>query len=267
MTRRIGVTVLSMSIILPALAPRLSDGAFGSGGLGNDPDGGGTISTLNPLVSMRRDLVRPQDVDLMTVRTNSLNADELYLRAVTLDTFDGEEWRAGRREVRRFDATLPDSAVNLDDLTTQRVETTVAVNDNLESDYVPMPFPASRLNIEGGWRVDPLTVNVVSHNGPEQIAGLTYSVNSYDLDPKQSDVTPALSVDASLQPYLGLPEDLPQRVKDLAERVTKGTDTVLARAIALQQWFRDPDEFAYDLRQRPGTGKAAILAFLEDRRG
>ncbi len=80
-------------------------------------------------------------------------------------------------------------------------------------------------------------------------------------------MTPTLSVEAYLQPYLELPEDLPQRVKDLADRVTRGTDTILARAIALQQWFRDPDEFAYDLRQRPGTGKAAILAFLEDRRG
>jgi transglutaminase-like putative cysteine protease len=267
MTRRIGVTVLSMSIILPALAPRLSDGAFGSGGLGNDPDGGGTISTLNPLVSMRRDLVRPQDVDLMKVTTNSLDADELYLRAVTLDTFDGEEWRAGRREVRRFDANLPDPSVAVDALRSQPVETSIAVFDSLESDYVPMPFPPKRLEIEGTWRVDPLTVNVVSHNGPEQIAGLTYTVNSYDLDPQPSDVTEALSIEPYLQPYLELPEDLPQRVKDLANRVTKGTDSILARAIALQQWFRDPDEFAYDLRQRPGTGKAAILAFLEDRRG
>ncbi|MBA3743149.1 DUF3488 and transglutaminase-like domain-containing protein [Sporichthya sp.] len=268
MTRRIGVTVLSMSIVIPALAPRLSDGAFGAGGIGNDPDGGGTISTLNPLVSMRRDLVRPQDLDLMTVRTNSLDAGELYLRAVTLDTFDGEEWRAGRREVRRFDANLPDPKAGLSDTVPNvPVETSVQVLGNLQSDYVPMPFPATRLEIEGGWRVDPLTNNVVSHNGPEQITGMTYSVDSVDLDPRPTDVTAALSIDPYLAPYLELPEDLPQRVKDLAERVTKGTDTILARAIALQQWFRDPDEFAYDLRQRPGTGKDAILAFLEDRRG
>ncbi|HUR73848.1 MAG TPA: transglutaminaseTgpA domain-containing protein [Sporichthya sp.] len=267
MTRRIGLTVLSMSLILPALAPRLSDGAFGSGGIGNDPDGGGTISTLNPLVSMRRDLVRPQDVDLMTVRTNSLAADELYLRAVTLDTFDGEEWRAGRREVRRFEDALPDPIGLPNALAAQPVQTSVEVLPALESDYVPMPFPATRLQIEGEWRVDPLTVNVVSHDGPEQIAGRTYSVNSYDLDPQPTDVTPALSVEPYLQPYLQLPADLPERVKQLADRVTKSSDTVLAKAIALQQWFRDPDEFAYDLRQRPGTGKAAILAFLEDRRG
>ena len=267
MTRRIGVTVLSMSIAIPALAPRLSDGAFGAGGIGNDPDGGGTISTLNPLVSMRRDLVRPQDVDLMTVRTDSLNADELYLRAVTLDTFDGEEWRAGRREVRRFDGGLPDPAGLPSSVTGQRVVTTVDVLDALESDYVPMPYPASRLEIEGGWRVDPLTNNVVSHEGPKQISGQTYSVNSLDLSPQPTDVAAAMTIDPYLQPYLELPEDLPERVKQLADRVTRGTDSVLARAIALQQWFRDPDEFAYDLRQRPGTGKDAILAFLQDRRG
>ena len=267
MTRRIGLTVLSMSIAIPALAPRLSDGAFGAGGIGNDPEGGGTISTLNPLVSMRRDLVRPQDVDLMTVRTDSLKADDLYLRAVTLDTFDGEEWRAGRREVRRFDGGLPDPAGLPDPVAGQQVITSVEVLDALESDYVPMPYPARRLQIEGAWRVDPLTNNIVSHEGPRQISGQTYAVESLDLDPKPSDVAPAVAVDPYLQPYLELPEDLPQRVKQFADRVTRGTDTVLGRATALQQWFRDPDEFTYDLRQRPGTGKDAILAFLEDRRG
>ncbi len=267
MTRRIGVTVLSMSIVLPALAPQLSNDAFGPGGLGNDPDGGGTISTLNPLVSMRRDLVRPQDVDLMKVRTDSLDPGELYLRAVTLDTFDGEEWRAGRREVRRFDTGLPDAVGLPNSLATQPVFTTVEVLPGLESDYVPMPFPATRLEIEGGWRVDPLTNNVVSHDGPQQITGQTYSVDSLDLDPQPTDVSAALTVEPYLQPYLALPADLPERVRQLAERVTRGADTVLGRAVALQQWFRDPDEFAYDLRQRPGTGKDAILAFLEDRRG
>ncbi|WP_019877672.1 transglutaminase TgpA family protein [Sporichthya polymorpha] len=267
MTRRIGVTVLSLSIVIPALAPRLSDGAFGSGGIGNDPDGGGTISTLNPLVSMRRDLVRPQDVDLMRVRTDSVNADELYLRAVTLDTFDGEEWRAGRREVRRFETGLPKPVGLPDALATAAVTTTVEALDALESDYVPMPFPATRLEIAGGWRVDPLTSNVVSHDGPKQISGSTYSVRSYDISPQPTDVLPSIQLEPYLEPYLRLPADLPNRVKQLADRVARGADTVLGRAIALQQWFRDPDEFAYDLRQRPGTGKDAILAFLNDRRG
>jgi hypothetical protein len=267
MTRRIGVTVLSMSIVIPALAPRLSGGAFGSGGIGNDPDGGGTISTLNPLVTMRRDLVRPQDVDLMRVSTNSLNPDELYLRAVTLDTFDGEEWRAGRREVGRFDGKLPDPAGLPKDFPSQQVLTNVEVFPNLESDYVPMPFPATNLQIDGSWRIDPLTNNVVSRDGSKQISGKSYRVSSLDLDPQATDVAPALSIDEYLQPYLELPDDLPQRVKDLAQRETKGQSTVLGKAIALQRWFRDPNEFAYDLRQRPGTGKDAILAFLSDRRG
>lgn len=267
MTRRIGVTVLSMSIVIPALAPKLSHGAFGAGGIGNDPDGGGTISTLNPLVSMRRDLVRPQDVDLMKVQTNSTSPDELYLRAVTLDTFDGEEWRAGRREVGKFDGGLGDPAGLSSSVSATPVITSVQVLDALQSDYVPLPFPATKLEIDGAWRVDPLTGNVVSRQGAEQISGITYSVNSLDLAPKAGDVAPALILEDYLRTYLQLPEDLPGRVKELANRVSRGQDTVLGKAIALQQWFRDPDEFAYDLRQRPGTGKDAILAFLEDRRG
>lgn len=267
LTRRIGVTVLSMSLAIPALAPRLSDGAIGAGGIGNDPSGGGTISTLNPLVSMRRDLVRPADVDLMRVRTDSTQPNELYLRAVTLDTFDGEEWRAGRREVRRFDAGLPDPVGLPESVPATPVTTTITVGEVLQTDYVPMPFPATRLEIDGAWRVDPLTANVVSREGADQLTGRDYGVRSLDLDPKPTDVLPSLAIEPYLKPYLQLPEALPNRVKELADRVTRNADTVLGKGIALQQWFRNPDNFTYDLRQRPGTGKNAILSFLQDRRG
>ncbi|MGQ0630209.1 MAG: transglutaminaseTgpA domain-containing protein [Sporichthyaceae bacterium] len=267
MSRRIGLTVLVMSVAIPAFAPQLTDDAFGSGGLGNDPAGGGTISTLNPLVSMRRDLVRPEDVDLMTVRTDSARTSELYLRAVTLDTFDGEEWRAGRREVRKFDPELPDPLGLADTVKRTPTRTTVSVNDNLQADYVPMPYPPTRLEIDGEWRYDPLTGNIVSQSGADQLAGSQYSVEALDLDPNEDDVLGSISTDAYLRSYLQLPDSLPGRVREIADRVIGNRKDPLEQAITLQQWFRNPDNFVYDLRQQPGTGTNAILNFLDDRRG
>ncbi|MGQ0623149.1 MAG: transglutaminase TgpA family protein [Sporichthyaceae bacterium] len=267
MSRRIGLTVLVMSVSIPAFAPQLTDEAFGSGGLGNDPTGGGTISTLNPLVSMRRDLVRPEDVDLMTVRTDSARTSELYLRAVTLDTFDGEEWRAGRREVRKFDPDLPEPIGLADTVARAPTRTTVSVGPNLEADYVPMPYPPTRLQIEGDWRYDPLTGNVVSQSGADQLAQSQYSVEALDLDPSAEDVLGSIATDEYLRTYLQLPESLPGRVREIADRVIGDRENPLEQAVTLQQWFRDPDNFAYDLRQQPGTGTNAILNFLDDRRG
>lgn len=264
--RRVGVSVLALSVGLPALAPGLSDGAFGAGGITSDPGGGGTISTLNPLVSLRRDLVRPEDVDLMRVRTSSARPQELYLRAVTLDTFDGEEWRASRRSVGKFDPDLPDPPGLGTLVEAFPVDTTIEVLDTLASDYVPLPYPATRLEIDGAWRLDELTGNVVSQAGEDQITGASYRIESRDVSPSKDDVTEPIP-DPYLTPYVQLPDSLPGRVRDLAERVTAGAEGPLEQGIALQQWFRDPANFTYDLRARPGTGQAAILDFLDDRRG
>ncbi|MGQ0631526.1 MAG: transglutaminase family protein [Sporichthyaceae bacterium] len=264
--RRVGVTVLALSVGVPALAPGLSDGAFGAGGLTADPGGGKTISTLNPLVSLRRDLVRPEDVDIMRIRTSSSRPDELYLRAVTLDTFDGEEWRAGRRSVRKFEADLPDPPGLATLVEAFPVDTTVEVLDTLALDYVPLPYPATRLEIDGSWRLDELTGNVVSQDGEKQITGTSYRVESRDLSPSKDDVT-APTPDPYLTPYLQLPESVPDRVRELAERATEGAEGPLEQGIALQQYFRNAANFTYDLRARPGTGQAAILDFLDDRRG
>lgn len=264
MGRQIALIVLGASVALPALAPQLSAGAISEGGLGKT--GGGSIATLNPLVSLRRDLVRPEDVDVMVVRTTASRPEELYLRAITLDTFDGTEWRASRRVVKDFDRALPQPAGLSPTVPASEVATTIEVLDTFRADYAPLPYPATRLEIDGSWRVDPRTGNVVSRTGPVQIAGRSYRVDGLELSPSPSDVRPE-APGADLAPYLSLPADLPAEVRRTAQEVVAGADGPLTQGLALQQWFRDPANFTYDLRQQPGTGQGAILDFLADRRG
>ncbi|WP_019873150.1 transglutaminaseTgpA domain-containing protein [Sporichthya polymorpha] len=264
MVRHVGLIVLGVSVALPALAPQLSAGAIGEGGLGKT--GGGSIATLNPLVSLRRDLVRPEDVDVMVVRTSASRPEELYLRAITLDTFDGTEWRASRRVVKDFDSALPQPPGLASTVPAAEVQTTIEVLDTFRADYAPLPYPATRLEIDGSWRVDPRTGNVVSRTGPDQIAGRSYRVDGLELSPSPSDVR-SEAPGADLEPYLSLPADLPAEVRRTAQEVVEGVAGPLAQGLALQQWFRDPANFTYDLRQQPGTGQEAILDFLDDRRG
>jgi transglutaminase-like putative cysteine protease len=266
MSRRIGVTVLALAVVVPAISPGVTAGAFGSNGIGHQ-SGGKTISTLNPLVSLRRDLVRPDDFVIMTVKTDSARPSELYLRTVTLDAFDGEEWKAGRRQVQRFKEDLPPVVGLSPDVAYTAVSTVVGITDRLASDYLPMPYPTRKVVVPGQWRVDPLSGNVVSHKGRKQITGIGYTVSSIDLLPNKDDIRDEEPTAPYLQSYLELPSDLPARVANLAERVTRGAKTPLAKATALQRWFRDPRNFTYDLQVRPGTGKSAILAFLDEKSG
>ena len=43
-----------------------------------------------------------------------------------------------------------------------------------------------------------------------------------------------------------------------------GLDSAIEQALALQQWFRDPANFTYDLRQQPGTGKWQLGITVRD---
>ncbi len=264
-SRRIGVAVLVLAVVIPAGLPGVSAGAFGSNGIGV-ASGPKTITTLNALVSLRRDLVRPDDFPLLSVRTDSRKPDELYLRTATLDKFDGEEWTAGKREVKRFAADLPEPVGLAASVDRRPVRTFVQVGDRFASDYLPLPYPTTRVDVPGQWRVDPMTGNVISREGREQAVGTAYTVSSLDLSPTADDVDERERMTPYLQPYLELPE-IPARVRDLAERISGAADGVLAKSAALQAWFRNPANFTYDLTVRAGTGRAAILDFLDDRRG
>ena len=55
--------------------------------------------------------------------------------------------------------------------------------------------------------------------------------------------------------YLQLPPDLPQRVRDLAERLTRGQETPLDKALVIQAFLRGP-HFEYSQKIKPPTANA-----------
>jgi transglutaminase-like putative cysteine protease len=266
--RRIGVAALGLAVVVPAVLPQLPDGVLGGtgSGVGDGVGGSRTIATLNALVTLRRDLTRADDVDVLRVRTDAPDPADLYLRAVTLDVFDGQDWRASSRRVRRFDSELPAAQGLTAAVAARTIHTRVQVTERLRSDYLPVPYPVRRVVIDGEWRVDPETQNLVSQRGRRQISGREYAVDSLLLAPRREQLLGGPASDPGVSRYLRLPR-LPPAVVAKAAEVTRSADTPLDRALAIQSWLRNPDNFTYDLSVSSGTGTSAILAFLRDRRG
>ena len=260
----IGVIVLAIAVIVPVLLPNVSAGLFAKQGIGQEKTD--PITTVDPLVDMRRNLVRPADVDLLDVTSDTAHPDEQYLRAVTLDEFNGRQWRAGDRRISTFDTVLPLAPGLSPAIATTPVESTMHGLTAFKTDYLPLPYPATTLRIDGKWRVDPVTGNVLSTDGRDQAAGRTYSVGSLDLDPTRADVGDSYPGDGSLERYLALPH-LPDRVGDTARRVAKGAQGPLEIGLRLQSWLRNPRNFTYDLRTPQGSGTSAVVDFLNRRRG
>ncbi|WP_037843059.1 DUF3488 domain-containing protein, partial [Streptomyces sp. NRRL WC-3549] len=98
--RRIGAVALGVALVVPAALPAMDGGLLGEGGGSGKGGGGGTISAVNPLVSLQNNLNQPENREVMTYRTDSSNPQDLYLRILALDQFTGSEWRPSTRRLR-----------------------------------------------------------------------------------------------------------------------------------------------------------------------
>lgn len=102
----------------------------------------------------------------------------------------------------------------------------------------------------------------------EQIEGTVYSVVSHltlaDDGLGYHDEVPR---DEVLERYTQLPEDLPQRVRELAAEITRGADGPWARAQAVESWLGDNVEYSLDVTPQPPGADAIDWFLFEQKRG
>ncbi|MGA7690185.1 MAG: DUF3488 and transglutaminase-like domain-containing protein [Jiangellales bacterium] len=247
--------------LLPQGGLALIAGADGGG------SGGQTIRTENPIVDLKRDLVRPDNVDVIRF-TSDAPAPE-YLRLLTLDVYDGEVWRTSDRPVperNRVTDGLPSPPGLGTAVARSEQQYELEITSNLQSQWLPLPYPASEVAAaDGDWRYDSSTLDVVATDRTTE--GLRYDVTSLEVTPTPEQLAGPPPGPGRLVEMLELPGATPSVVGDLAREVTADAEDNYARAVALQQWFRSDGGFVYDLSVDPGNGSNDLVAFLDERRG
>jgi transglutaminase-like putative cysteine protease len=192
-----------------------------------------------------------------------------YLKLVTLDVYDGTVWRTADRPVpesQRIDEGLPSPPGLSPDVATTAVSYQVEVSEALQSQWLPLPYPAQAVTTASGdWRYDAQTLDVVATDRSTQ--GLRYDLTALEVSPTGSQLDGAAAVPGRLDEMLALPDDLDPSVVDLAREVTAQATSDYERAVALQQWFREDGGFSYDLSVAPGNAEDDLVAFLQERRG
>ena len=270
--RRTGVAVLALAVLIPVLLPGFSEPILGHGsGAGGDAVAvDSSAVTLNPLASLKRDYLDAGDRPVLTVSSASPGATAPYLRLVALSEFDGTTWSAAPFEPspgNELNAGLPSTVDGVaDSASLPQRDYTVRVTA-LEGPYLPMPFPAVRQTIGGGWFADPGTGTVFSQQFSS--AGTIYTVTAVDTN-ADADVMRARarsSAESSVPGASGADPSstVPEVVSTLARSITAGTDNDFDAAVALQEWFRT--NFRYSTTVRSGNDASYLQQFLTDRVG
>ncbi|WP_426244193.1 transglutaminaseTgpA domain-containing protein [Nocardioides sp. LHG3406-4] len=238
-----GGIATALAIVVPVALPSAGLDLFDGPGLGTGDD----VVVESPMVDLRRDLQRGEDVPLLRVTTPGPRPD--YVRISVLTRYTGEQWTPGDRDIP---TTQPARGVmpalqGVSDLV-GRQESSFVFNatDEFKSTWLPAVSSVTSIDASGDWRFDRSTMDYIASSDGLTTAGRQWEMNGVDLtyDETSLDQSRPGSTGVSLN-YLELPRTLPRVVRDLASQVTADAPTPFRKARALQDWFRT--NFTYNL--------------------
>ncbi|MFH8770530.1 MULTISPECIES: DUF3488 and DUF4129 domain-containing transglutaminase family protein [unclassified Streptomyces] len=267
--RRIGAVALGVALAVPLTLPAMQGGLLdGAGaGVGAGNGNGGTISAVNPLVSLRDSLNVENDRQVLSLKTSAGDLSDMYLRIVSLDDFDGTTWKPSQRHIVAVPDAFPTPVGLGTGVKRTTVKTTITAADWYAQDWLPMPYPPSGVRVSGNWRYEPVGMTLVGDHG-QNTRGETYQVNSLDVQPTAEQLAAAPQPPAALRrEYTKVPSRLPKVVATTAKEITAGSASHYEEAVKLQDYFAVSGGFQYDTQVEVGRGPDAIAAFLKKKQG
>jgi transglutaminase-like putative cysteine protease len=236
-------------------------------GEGDGTGRGLELTDVNPFIRLRRELVAQTHTPLVYAETTSRNTG--YLRTTVLDEFTSEEWRPSSRQLpsdNDANGVLPFPPGLAASVDGTYADWSLQLAPAFRTTWLPLPYPIRELEVPGSWRYDSRTLDValVDRDVPAQLryraTAFTPTITAGLLD------TTAKAPDDVLEPMTKVPRTLPAVIATRAKEVTKGAKGDFAKAVALQDWFRDGGGFRYSLEPRAGSGMDLLAAFVTDDR-
>lgn len=262
----LGAGAIALALIVPAAVPTMGMSIF-------DGNGPGTreVEVKDPMVDLRRDLRRGEDIPLLWVTTSG--PKPTYLRLSVLTRFNGNAWTPGDREIPESQTATgplpPLDGVSVS-VTRKEFRYDVRIGPDFKSSWLPTMPQTTRIAAGTDWRYDVNTRDFIAARDEVNTLNRTYDFSAvqltYDPEAMNRSVSGAGSVSGIFTDVSPL---LSNEIRRYAASVTADAPTRFQKAQALQQWFREDGGFRYDLKQveSAGSGGADLIAFLEDRVG
>jgi transglutaminase-like putative cysteine protease len=270
---RLGALALVVAVALPILVPALTDAVLGRHDTGVGGDGKGGIGasgpkSIDPTVSLRRNLT--QDADSLMLSYSG--PAPTYLRLVVVTSYADEKWQApafspdsGTQVTGPLpaDADLPVSIAS-----TAPTRSYAIVDAGLSSPFLPVPEHLSALTVNGGeWYLDSGTRTVFGQaTSTDQ---LSWQAESLQVQPTATQLRAAPRLSGSdLTDRLSRAQGVPASIATLATQIAGDASTDYDKVLAIQNWFLD--NFTYStatVTQSPVSGATYLDSFLKDKSG
>lgn len=194
------------------------------------------------------------------------------LRVFTMDAFDGRSWSHPRTSSDalvpvKSDKVLAAKGVDADldkGAIVAHVDVTLL---RVQDVQLPITTMARSLSIDGRWSYDPARDEVIGRNATSP--GTTYSMTALVPSWTATDLeaTQAGSRE-DWAPFLAVPDTQhADDIRNLAHEVTADATSAYAKAVALQDYFRDARTFTYDTTVSPAASDDAVWDFLQGKKG
>ncbi|TNM63243.1 transglutaminase domain-containing protein [Streptomyces sp. NP160] len=264
------VAVVAVALVASVAVPPLVPGTTSVVLVGGNGQGigGAAANSVNPLLDLRSDLESQGTAEVLSYRTSAVTPSPL--RIVTVDDFTGEVWRpttidpAQTRALRDGMPAVPGLAED-----TPRTDVTYRFTvEALRQQWLPTPYPATGVQVDGDWVVDTSTLNIRAQGRTVTQQGQRYDVTQAAVDPTPEQLRDAPDAPADVaERYTALPQDLPAQLRQTALDVVGGETNKFLQASELQDWFRSTGGFTYSLDAPEPRTANALVDFLDDKTG
>lgn len=250
----VGVPALALALLAGSALP-----TFGSLDITSPrPRGNGPIQMTDPTIDLQRNLNNQSTSTVLSYTTSS--SDGEYLRLASLTKVDSAGWHLAPVNLS---TTAPTSVPGLTGPSTER-SVHVRVG-NFSSEYLPAPYaPTSSSVGTRDWAWDPTTLAVVATgtNRTEATRGLSYDVSATSPDPDLATFETSGIGHLDDQSMYETPTGVPNAIITLTRDITQSKTSPVAKAVAIQEWLRDPRRFTYSTTAPPGSGYDVLTNFL-----
>lgn len=255
----VGVGALVVAAVLPPSLPDVTAVAKPWGSPPPQVFGRG----INPMLQLGQNLRRNSDTVALQYTTSG---DAPYLSVAVLRDFTGKTWKPAEPRLGEPIETQQTSV----EIDVEQQTTRIRI-DALKSSMLPVPYPAVDVQgLDGSWTWQ--RVGALLSSRSSDTRNQTYTVTSLDRQPTAEQMHAVQTeVGPSLEPYVQLPDDLPQSIAETAQQVAGGEPDEYAQALALQAYFQD-GSFRYSeeapvAEDYDGNGMAVVAEFLKKKAG